>query len=206
MPSRGLFIAFEGIDRSGKSTQAQRAARALGVSVDRFPNRSSPSTGAAIDAYLRGASDLSASDAQSLFVANRRDARIADRLLAGEDVVVDRWSYSGVAYANGADGVDADAVKRGESGLPRPDVVVFLDVAVAVASQRGGFGSEIYERPDAQERVAAAYRALASDPWSVPDAWVRIDGSRLPDDVHSAVMCAIRERRGRADAELSYFP
>ena len=72
---RGLFIVFEGLDRSGKSTQVQRlldylSAREVPVRLQKFPDRST-NIGQSIDSYLRGASHLSNEAIHLLFSANR---------------------------------------------------------------------------------------------------------------------------------------
>ena len=69
--------------------------------------------------------------------------------------------------------------KNPDSGLPRPDVVYFLDVSPEEAEKRGGFGNEVYEKRDFQARVRRNYDELKDDNWNVVDT----DGKSL-DEVY----------------------
>eukprot|EP00882_Tetradesmus_deserticola_P016282 GHRQ01017380.1.p1 GENE.GHRQ01017380.1~~GHRQ01017380.1.p1 ORF type:complete len:252 (+),score=51.22 GHRQ01017380.1:209-964(+) len=160
--SRGAFILFEGVDRCGKSTQTSLLTKALqdkGVAVEswNFPDRKNTVTGPAIHEYLTGKEDHNDQTIHLLFSANRweKSNALLQALQAGTSLVVDRYAYSGVAYsaAKGLAGMDAAWCKAPDSGLPAPDLVVYLELGNAAAAARAGFGEERYEKADFQDKV-----------------------------------------------------
>ncbi|KAJ3221433.1 Thymidylate kinase [Chytriomyces hyalinus] len=185
-PRRGTLIVIEGVDRSGKSTQAASLVARLNalsgavtaVSM-RFPDRTTQ-TGKLIDAYLtqKDGTDGDSIDDRTihlLFAANRAEAMVQLRktLMAGTSVVVDRYAFSGVAYthAKGAAGLDVEWCMAVDAGIIRPDVVFFLDIPTDVAASRGEFGQERYERQDFQEKVRSAFLDIADKAyWKILDA------------------------------------
>ena len=95
----------------------------------------------------------------------------------GVTLVVDRYSYSGVAFTAGKNvpGLDLDWCKAPERGLLLPDAVLYLDMPIEAAKTRGGFGEERYETTELQERVRDNFRKLREDWWDVVDAAGTID-------------------------------
>lgn len=194
---RGALISFEGLDRSGKSTQVRMLKHALQEAGHRvldlkFPCRSS-TTGHFIDRHLRGIETVPDDQLQTLFVENRREAAglIADEINSGTTVLLDRYSHSGIAYG-AAKRMDPSGCAEREAGLPRPDVVVLVDVPPAVALTRAGYGEEIYESVGFQSRVREEFFKLRDDTWRV------VDGGEPAESVHykvlehaaSAIRCA----------------
>lgn len=113
---RGALIVLEGLDRSGKSSQCSRLTSFLhtqGLSVEawRFPDRSTP-MGKMISSYLSSQMDLDDASIHLLFSANRWEKRalMEAKLRAGTTLVVDRYSYSGVAFS-AAKGLDLNWCK-----------------------------------------------------------------------------------------------
>lgn len=165
---RGYLIVFEGPDRCGKTTQTARFVehlRSRGVSVAegspwRFPDRTTP-TGKMIDSYLQSDDVLDDRAVHLLFCANRWEKASALRaaLAAGQTVVLDRYAYSGIAYS-AAKGLDARWCRQADTGLPRPDVVLYLDLPVEVARTRPGFGAEKFEKAEFQQRVGQQFKEL----------------------------------------------
>ncbi|KAG8529777.1 uncharacterized protein KY384_005258 [Bacidia gigantensis] len=170
--SRGALIVIEGLDRAGKSTQHGRLCEHLesaGHSVKklRFPGNPTHATtttqdrdtsiGTSISSYLKGASNLEDHVIHLLFSANRWEATpgIIRAIEAGTSVVVDRYYYSGIVYsaAKKAAGISLQWAKAPDVGLPKPDLVVFLDLDQATAKARGGYGEERYENEEMQKRV-----------------------------------------------------
>lgn len=78
---------------------------------------------------------------------------------AGTHVIVDRYYYSGIVYsaAKQVPGLDVRWARAPEVGLPKPDLVVFLDVDVETARARGGWGRERYEEEEMQGRVRGLF-------------------------------------------------
>ena len=67
-----------------------------------------------------------------------------------ENVLVCRYAYSGVAFSAAKDGLTLEWCKQPDRGLPKPDLVCFLDVSPEEAEKRGGYGKERYEQADFQ--------------------------------------------------------
>lgn len=159
--SRGALIVLEGLDRAGKSTQHTLLCShltSLGHSVKslRFPDRSTP-IGKSIDSYLKGENEVEDHVVHLLFSANRWEAApsIFSALEAGTHVVIDRYYYSGIVYsaAKGKEGLTLEWCKSPDVGLPKPDLILFLEVDAETARSRGGFGTERYEKEEMQRRV-----------------------------------------------------
>jgi dTMP kinase len=193
---RGALIVFEGGDRAGKSTQIHKLADALrsrGVAVGSmgFPDRST-TIGCMLNAYLEGAKELDDRAVHLLFAANRwerastpsppldpRRQEIVQRVSAGETLLVDRYSFSGVAFtaakvppspphpSSDQQGVDLEWCKLPEVGLPKPDVIFYLRVPPAMAAAREAFGRERYERADFQVKVSVNFDKLVDKSWAV---------------------------------------
>ena len=74
-------------------------------------------------------------------------------LKLGTSLIVDRYSYSGVAFST-AKGLDLSWCKAPEVGLPTPDLVLYLDITLEIATERGDYGEERYEQLDFQKKIA----------------------------------------------------
>ena len=176
--ARGAFILFEGVDRCGKTTQSTRLVETLkasGVDAElwRYPDRTT-AMGQMINAYLQSKTEMDDGAIHLLFSANRWEKRAAmeEKLSSGVTLVVDRYSYSGVAFtaAKGVPGLDLEWCKAPERGLLRPDAVLYLNMPIEAAQKRGGFGEELYETSDLQKAVRANFERLTEDWWTTVDA------------------------------------
>lgn len=188
---RGILVAFEGCDRSGKSTQCQMLVeylKSIGRDVAhlRFPDRTT-AIGQSINSYLQGKTELEDHAIHLLFSANRWEAvpKIKQLLEKGTLVIVDRYAFSGVAFT-AAKGFDVTWCKNPDRGLPNPDVVFYLDISINDAQQRGSFGKERYEKVEFQEKVADIYKQLRSDDWKVVDATK--DVNEIHADIRNTVL------------------
>ena len=186
---RGAFILFEGIDRCGKTTQTTRLAeklRSAGSAVEliRFPDRTT-AIGKMIDAYLQNACDLDDRSVHLLFSANRWEAanQIIKKLNSGVTIVADRYAFSGVCYTAAKGGQSLEWCKGPDVGLPKPDIVFFLDIPMEEAAKRGNYGAERYEKEEFQAKVRQNFLSLADPDWKVLDATKSIDA--LHAAVHS---------------------
>ncbi|TRM60851.1 thymidylate kinase-domain-containing protein [Schizophyllum amplum] len=199
MLTRGAFIVIEGLDRSGKSTQAavlkeRLAGEGVQVELMKFPDRTT-SIGQMIDAYLRSSIELDDHVVHLLYSANRWElaTRILDLLASGTTVVCDRYAFSGIAFS-------ASKIKTSnrvlpyawcrapDAGLPAPDVTLFFDIAPSAARARGGYGEERYEREDMQGRVMQAYARLGAEMEAErPGSWVRVDAGQSVENVTKEV-------------------
>jgi len=162
------LIAFEGLDRSGKSTQGERLVahvRSQGGQVEhlRFPDRTTP-IGQMINSYLSGQTQTEDHVIHLLFSANRWEQakRITQLIEEGTTVVVDRYYYSGCVYsaAKHVPGMGLEWCRQPEVGLPRPDVCIFLDISAENAMKRGGYGAERYEKKEMQDRVRELFAEM----------------------------------------------
>ncbi|CAG7910499.1 unnamed protein product [Brassica rapa] len=172
---RGALIVVEGLDRSGKSTQCAKLRSFLESSghpteLWRFPDRET-SVGQMISAYLSNKSQLDDRTIHLLFSANRWEKRslMEEKLKGGTTLIVDRYSYSGVAFSS-AKGLGIEWCKAPEVGLLAPDSVLYLDISPERAAERGGYGDERYERVDFQKKVSEFYQTLRDSSWKIIDA------------------------------------
>ncbi|KAK8669632.1 hypothetical protein V6N13_107057 [Hibiscus sabdariffa] len=88
------------------------------------------------------------------------------KLKAGTTLIVDRYSYSGVAFSS-AKGLDFEWCKAPEIGLIAPDLVLYLDIPPEKAAERGGYGDERYEQLEFQKKVARHYKLLEDSSWKI---------------------------------------
>jgi len=200
---RGSLIVFEGCDRSGKTTQVKRLVETLNktgctTEMMRFPDRST-GIGSVINSYLTCSEELDDRAIHLLFSANRweKEKQIQRSLAAGTNIIIDRYAYSGVAFSAAKPGLSLNWCKQPDVGLPRPDLVVFMDVTEEVAKQRGGFGEERYEVAEFQRRVRQNYKQLKDDTW----VEVCADGSL--EEVESKLLDIVNKELARERGGVS---
>lgn len=181
---------LEGVDRSGKTTQCKKLLQALQSSgraaeMMRFPERST-TIGQLISAYLEKKSDLEDHTVHLLFSANRWELvpLMKRKLEQGTTLVVDRYAFSGAAFTSAKPGFCLDWCKMPDVGLPKPDLVMFLQLSPSEAALRGQFGEERYENSVFQRAVQQKFEELMKDP-SVN--WQVIDASKSVEDVHEDI-------------------
>ena len=111
----------------------------------------------------------------------------------GITLVVDRYSYSGVVYSVAKDNpsLSMEWAWDVDSGLPRPDLLVFLDIGPEKARERGGYGSERYETWEMQSRVRHLFKELFQLPCA--DGAVLVDAGRSLEIVQHDVLQAVRK-------------
>ncbi|MBV7260020.1 dTMP kinase [Erythrobacter crassostreae] len=202
---RGRFVAFEGGEGAGKTTQAELLAaalraRAIEVDVTREPG-GTPGAEAIRTLLLDPPGDGWSLKAEALLFAAARADHVEHRILpaleAGKWVICDRFVDSSRAYQGGAGGLGDEAIlglhQFGSDGL-RPDLTVLLDVDPDKLGQRlierdGGKADAIGGRSsDYHQKVASRFSVLAQ---ANPKSFAVVDGSGAADQVHDAVMQAI---------------
>ena len=197
----GLFVTLEGIDRSGKSTQAALLADALGDGAVAVREPGGTAAGERVRDILKDPGvELGAEAEALLFAAARAELVrqvIRPALDQGRTVVCDRFLDSSLAYQGAARGLGPDAVRRINApavGDLVPDVTVLLEIDTGAAAGRGAEDDRFEREGDALQRaVADAYGALAD---AEPDRFVRVDAARDPEAVHADVLAAVREAGG----------
>jgi dTMP kinase len=191
---RGLLIAFEGLDQSGKQTQAELlrdSLRAEGhkVRLLSFPDYGT-SIGEEIARALQGERDYGADVMQLLYVANRyeRKDEILRWLEGGLILICDRYRGSSVAYGE-AMGLDPAWLADVQKYLPKPDITFLLDIAPETSARRKTSDRDKYER-DLQllARVRDSYLRQSDE------GWVRIDADRDRKAVAADIVSAVSAR------------
>ena len=188
----GYLIAFEGLDQSGKQTQAELLRDRLKGDGHKsrlvsFPDYGT-SIGEEIARALQGEREYGADVMQLLYVANRYERKpdLQRWLDGGLVLVCDRYRASSVAYGE-AQGLDPAWLTDVQTYLPPPDLTVLLDIAPETAAGRKTANRDKYERDLALlSRVRDSYRRQAQAP-----GWLRIDGERDKDAVAADVLRAV---------------
>jgi dTMP kinase len=190
-----VFITFEGIDRSGKTTQAKLLADALGDQAVLVREPGGTPAAERIREVVKE-DELSPISETLLFSAARADLIervIRPALDAGKTVIGDRYVDSTVAYQGGARGLGIDRVEelnRWLTGDLWPEVTFLLDVDPAMASARSGELDRFEREGESLQRaVAAAYEELAQ---RHPERYVRLDGTRPVEELHRDVLARVR--------------
>ena len=202
---RGLFVTFEGIDRSGKTTQAEKLRLALGDDAVAVREPGGTEAGERIRGLLKDPELELGPEAEALlFSAARAElvARVIRPALAdGKVVISDRFLDSSLAYQGFARGLGVEEVERinrfATGGLV-PDLTVLLWIEPAAAAARGGEADRFEGEGDSLQRaVFAAYEELAA---ADPGRWRRIDADRPPEHVHADVVAEVEAARSGAHA------
>jgi dTMP kinase len=187
-----LLIVFEGLDQSGKQTQAERLRTALEQRGRRTALLDFPSyethIGTEIRAALAGERGYEADTMQLLYVANRYEKKPEIEALLADGVVVicDRYLASSIAYGE-AQGLDTAWLREIQKYLPAPALTILLDIAPETAAGRKTANRDKYERDLALlSRVRQSYQRQSTD-----ERWLRLNGERPRDAVSSDVVSAV---------------
>jgi dTMP kinase len=202
---RGLFVTFEGIDRSGKTTQARLLCEALGADALGVREPGGTEAGERVRAILKDQSISLAPETEALLFAAARAELVSEVILPAlaEDrvVVSDRFLDSSLAYQGGARGLgieDVERVNRFATRALRPDVTFLLEIDPAEAAARAGERDRFEEEgATLQQAVMAAYQRLIE---LEPGRWRRIDAARSPEEIHAEVLAEVEAARSGATA------
>jgi dTMP kinase len=198
-----MFITFEGIDRSGKTTQARMLANALGPDAVLVREPGGTPAAERIRDLVKDLDVTLSPIAETLLFGAARTELIEHvvrpALEAGKIVICDRYIDSTIAYQGGARGLGIERVEQLNDWIADglwPDVTFLLEIDPAAAGDRGG-EDDRFEREgeDFQRLVAAAYDDLAG---RHPDRYVPIDARRPVGEVHEQVLEEVEERRAGA--------
>jgi dTMP kinase len=193
---RGLFIVIEGIDGTGKSTQARHLAEWL-VAHGREVVLSREPTDGPWGAQLRASAAtgrLSPEDELQYFLNDRRQhvaETISPALAAGKVVILDRYYFSTMAY-QGARGFDPAEIRRlNEQFAPVPDLLLILDIDVNMALQRigsRGDSANEFEQRENLQRCREIFLSLKDEPFTRV-----IDSSGTPDEVGARLRQTVQD-------------
>src|SRR5262249_55589150 len=180
----GHLIAFEGLDQSGKQTQAELLRDRLKLEGHKsrlvsFPDYGT-SIGEEIARALQGEREYGADVMQLLYVANRYERKpdLQRWLDGGLVLVCDRYTASSIAYGE-AFGLDPAWLANVQKFLPPPSLTILLDIAPETAAKRKAADRDRYERDLALlARVRESYERQAAT-----SGWVVIDGERSKESV-----------------------
>ena len=188
------WIAFEGGEGCGKSTQARLLSERVDGMLTREPGGTA--IGERVRAILLDAADVRMHErTEALLMAADRAEHVAEvvrpALAAGRHVVSDRSVWSSIAYQGAGRGLDADEllqINRWATSELFPDVVVYIAVPPAVARARTGAPRDRLEAAgeDFHKRVADAFGDLAHG-----HGWVVIDGDASVEAVAERVWAAV---------------
>jgi dTMP kinase len=201
---RGRLVAFEGVEGSGKSTQAARFAERMRARLTREPG-GTPLGEVLRDVVLhRQDADFDPRAETMVMLAARAQhvASVVGPLLdRGETVVTDRFSHSTLAYQGFGRGLDLADLRRMCSWASRgiwPDLVVLIDVPVEVGRGRRHRASDRLEAAgeDFHQRVRDGFLTLAGED---PSGWLVVDGGGSVDEVAGLVAAGYQRWLGPAN-------
>ena len=200
---KGLFIVFEGIDGSGKTTQAMMLSNYLLNKGYRVLQTEEPTreliTGFFVKIALRHKDHLPPETYLLLFIADRLnhiENTIRPALSAGKIVISDRYHFSTLAYQT-AQGIPRERIDNFIIALGvdilQPDITVFVDTPVDVAlerlSDREKGVVDLFERREFLEKVRRNFLSLAEE-----FNFIRVDGSKDPLTIHKEIIKKIEKR------------
>ncbi|HOD16552.1 MAG TPA: dTMP kinase [Spirochaetota bacterium] len=198
MTRRPLFIVFEGIDGSGKSTQCDllyEHVRSSGISAVRLAEPTGGVWGRKVREMLSKKEMAPAEEQMRLFLMDRKDdaeKNIAPAMESGRTIIMDRYYFSNAAY-QGAAGIDPGSIIAENRAMrfPEPDRVYFIDIPPEVAirrvSGRSGKREEVFEKEAFLKKVRDIFLSIADNRFLVIDGTKSIDGifSSIKEDFAS---------------------
>jgi dTMP kinase len=196
----GRFVALEGGEGSGKTTQAARLGKELSAVVTREPGGTH--LGGLVRALLLNPSNHMAARTEALLLAADRAQHMAELVIPtlkkGRHVVSDRSAYSSLAYQGFGRGLPLDDL-RGMNGWAVqgrwPDLVILLDLDPAAAFARLTREADRIEQADMEfhKRVRTGFLQLAA---TDPGRWVVVAGTDDNETVATNIRKVVRDRLG----------
>ena len=194
MAKRGVFIVFEGIDGSGKSTHIKALAeelRSQGYNALQTSEPSKDRIGNFIRRYAeRNDSRLTPETEALLFAADRFEhvkTVLEPALRRGRIVISDRYLYSSLAY-QGAGGLEVDWIREMNRFAPKPDLGILLDILPEFSLQRVNRRKTVFEDSDYLRKVRNIYLQLVEE-----GELVRIDADKPRKAVQAEVFSLVQE-------------
>ena len=203
----GFYIALEGGEGTGKSTQVSLLANALNALAVREPGGTP--TGLVLRGVMADPKNTSITPlTEALLMAADRHQLMTEvlepALASGQHVVSDRSVYSSLAYQGFGRGLDLERLRSINDwalGGRWPDVVVLIDVDSDTTAKRIGHRTlDRFEQSGDEffKRVADGFHSLAAED---PSRWVVVDGAGTTDEVHHRILNTVNERMSHQGAK-----
>ena len=191
MDKKGVFICIEGLDGSGKSTQAKLLTKKLckaGYNAVCTAEPSQGKIGKFIRKRLFEANRMPTSVEALLFAADRIEHvqnEVAPALVEGKIVISDRYVYSSLAY-QGSAGLDLDWIEAINANAKKPDLCIYIDVAPEVVLERLKRKKSVMEILETQRKVQGIYLRYVKK-----GELKRIDGTKSKSEVLEALFSEV---------------
>lgn len=193
MNNKGVFIVIEGLDGSGKTTQARLLAKKLSKKYNIFlttePSRGK--IGSYIREYYLYEKQRLPTDVEALlFAADRLEhvkKEVVPALDEGKLVICDRYLHSSLAY-QGSSGLSIDWIRGINSKALQPDIGIFIDLAPEVVLKRLNRKRSVMETLETQQKVREIYLKFVEN-----GELVRIDGDKPKEDVATNLYSKVTE-------------
>ncbi|UOG29832.1 dTMP kinase [Leptospira noguchii] len=182
-----IFVVFEGIDGSGKSTLCKSLTKKLielGIPSVTFTEPTNLETGKYLRKFLRGEIELGKEEQIQAFLNDREESlkqNILPALNSDKNVLLDRYMYSTAAYQSGNDLSPEIILKKNlDRNFKIPDLLFYLDLSPTIALERLNRRKEDKERFETLtqlEKIHSAYEKI------LPKDTVRVDGNKEPNQI-----------------------
>ncbi|WP_269750283.1 dTMP kinase [Leptospira ainlahdjerensis] len=193
-----LFVVFEGIDGSGKSTLCRSVTELLlkeEIPAVSFTEPTHLETGKFLRKFLRGEIELKTEEQIEAFLADREESlkqNILPALKSGKNVLLDRYMYSTAAYQSGPDlSPETILQKNLDQKFRIPDVLFYLNLKPKIALERLSRRKEEKERFETLsqlEKIHSAYERI------LPKETIRIDAEKGPDQIAEECLKILLDR------------
>ena len=193
MNNKGVFIVIEGLDGSGKTTQARLLSKKLSKKYNIFlttePSRGK--IGSYIREYYLYEKQRLPTDVEALLFAADRLEHVKKELVPALDkgklVICDRYLHSSLAY-QGSSGLSIDWIRGINSKALQPDIGIFIDLAPEVVLKRLNRKKSVMETLETQQKVREIYLKFVEN-----GELVRIDGDKPKEDVATNLYSKVTE-------------
>ncbi len=184
-----MIIVIEGGDQAGKKTQSALLGKALRLrklktKIFSFPDYSTP-IGKEIKEYLSGKHKFSPQVIHCLLAANRWEKldEIKKAIKNNSIIIMNRYYQSNLVYGL-VNGLKANWLENLDSGLPKSDIVIVLDVNPKESFHRKKSKRDKFEKnKNFSQKVSNTYRIIAKK-----KNWKLVDASRSKEDVHKSII------------------
>ena len=184
-----MIIVIEGGDQAGKKTQSALLAKALRLKklktkIFSFPDYSTP-VGKEIKEYLSGKRKFPPQVIHCLLAVNRWEKldEIKKAITNNSVIIMNRYYQSNLVYGL-ANGLKADWLENLDSGLPKSDIVIVLNVNPKESFRRKKSKRDKFEKnKNFSQKVSSTYRVIAKK-----KNWKLVEASRSKEEVHKSII------------------